>query len=155
MSAIVCYECGEKSHNANESSRKQIRSKTGASRETARNKRFYKKRNESNLAAEKQGFSFHTSQVNSTCKNIELLLDTGCTSHMIKDAELFNDLDVSKMRKVECENGTEFSIERRGALNFLANENQGQYQILESDNRCTFPNTQTNIVLIKTIERTK
>ena len=91
VSVIVCYECGEKDHKANECSKTKNKSKTGAPRETTQNKRFSTKQNESNLAAEKQGFSFYTSQVNSTCKNIDLLIDNGSTSHMIKDAELFRD----------------------------------------------------------------
>ena len=77
MSVIVCYECGEKGHKANECPKTKNKSKTGAPRETTQNKRFYTERNESNLTAEKEGFSFHTSQVHSTCKNIDLLIDSG------------------------------------------------------------------------------
>ena len=102
VSVIVCYECGAKSHQANECPKTKNKSKTGAPRETTQNKSFYLKRNESSLTAEKQGFSFHTSQVHSTCKNIDLLIDSSCTSHMIKDAELFRDLDFSKRGNVEC-----------------------------------------------------
>ena len=142
VSVIVCYECGAKGHKANECPKTKIRSKTGAPRETTQNKRFYTKRSESNLTAEKQGFSFHTCQVHSTCKNIDLLVDSGCTSHMIKDAELFRDLDISKMCNVECANGTESSIEGRGSVSFLAKDNQGQDQILELEQSLYVPNTQ-------------
>ena len=76
VSVIVCYECGAKGHKANGCPKTKNKSKTGAPRETTQNKRFYTKRNESNLTAEKQGFSFHTSQVHSTCKNIDLLIDS-------------------------------------------------------------------------------
>ena len=127
----MCYDTGEKCHKANEYNKNKRKSKRGPPRETAQIKRFYKKRNESNLTAEKQGFSFHTSQVHSTCTNIELLIDSGCTSHMMKDAKLFRDLDVSKMGKVECANGTESSIEGRGSVSFLAKDNQGQDHVLE------------------------
>ena len=130
VSAIVCYVCGEKGHKPNECPKK----KTGATRETAQSKRFYTKRNESNLTAEKQGFSFHTIQVNSTCKNIELLIDSGCTSHIIKNAELFRDLG-----KVECANGTESSIEGRRSVNSLAKDNQGQDKILELEQSLYVP----------------
>ena len=58
VSAIVCYERGEKCHKANECPKKKNMSKTGFSRETAQDNRFYMKRNESNLTAEKQEFSF-------------------------------------------------------------------------------------------------
>ena len=119
VSVIVCYECGAKGHKANECPKTNNKSKTGAPRETTQNKRFYTKRNESNLTAEEQGFSFHTSQTHSTYKNIDLSIDSGCTSHMIKDAELFGDLDISKMGNVECANGTESSIEGRGSFGFL------------------------------------
>ena len=131
------------------------KSKTGAPRETSQNKRFYTKRNESNLTAEKQGFSFHTSQVHSTCKIVDLLIDSGCTSHMIKDAELFRDLDISKMGNVECANGTESSIEGRGSVSFLAKDNQGQDQILELEKSLYIPQYPKNLVSIKKTERTK
>ena len=66
VSAIVCYEDGEKSHKANECPKKKNKSKTGAPREMAQNKRFYTTRIGRTLTAEKQGFSIHSSQVNST-----------------------------------------------------------------------------------------
>ena len=149
VSVIVCYECGAKGHKANKCPKTKNNSKTGAPRETTQNKRFYTKQNESNLTAEKQGFSFHTSQAHSTCKNIDLLIDSGCTSHMIKDAELFRDLDNSKMGNVECANGTESSIEGRGSVSFLAKDNQGQDQILELEQSLYVPQYTKNLVSIK------
>ena len=71
--------------------KKKNMSKTGAPRETAQNKRFHTKRNESNLRAEKQGFSFHTSHAYSTGKRTEFSIDSGCTSQIINDAEWFSD----------------------------------------------------------------
>ena len=129
-----------------------IKSKTGAPRETAQNKRIYTKRKGSNLTAEKQDFSMHSSQAHSTGRNIELLIDTGCTSPMQNDAELFSDSDVSKKEKVECANGTESSIKGRGSVSFLANDNQGQYQIFDFEELLYVPQyTQyaKNLVLIK------
>ena len=155
VSVIVCYERGAKGHKANECPKTKNKSKTRAPRETTQNKRFYTKRNESNLTAEKQGFSFHTSQVLSTCKNIDLLIDSGCTSHMIKDAELFRDLDISKMGNVECANGTESSIEGRGSVSFLAKDNQGQDQILELEQSLYVPQCTKNLVSIKKAEQAK
>ena len=64
----------------------------------------------SSLTGEKQGFSFQTRQAHSTGKNIERLIDSDCTSH-VKDAELFSDLNVSKMGKVQFANGSKSSIE--------------------------------------------
>ena len=142
VSVIVCYECGEKSHKANECPKTKNRSKTGAPGETTQNKCFYTKRNESNLTAEKQSFSFHTSQVHSTCKNIDLLIDSGCTSHLIKDAELFKDLDISKMSNVESANGTESSIEGRGSVSSWQKTIKAKIKSWNLNNCCTFPNTQ-------------
>ena len=149
VSVIVCYECGAKGHKANECPKTKNKSKTGAPRETTQNKRFYTKRNESNLTAEKQGFSFHTSQIHSRCKNIDFLIDSGCTSHMIKDAELLRDLDISKFGNVECANGTESSIEGRGSVSFLAKDNQGRDQILELEQSSYVPQYTKNLVSIK------
>ena len=132
MFAIVCYECGEKGHKANECPKKS-KAETGAPRVTVQNKR--------KLTAEKQDFSFQTSQAHSTGKNIVLLIDTGFTIHMIKDAELFIDLDISKMGKVQCANGTESSIEGRRSIRFLAKD-KAKINFWNLKNRCTFPNTQ-------------
>ena len=145
MSAIVCYECGEKGHKANECLKKKNKSRTGAPRETAQNNRFYTTRNERNLTAEKQGFSFHNSQVQSTCKNIELLLiiDTGCTSQwMMKDAAIISDLELSKMGKVNYSNGTESSIETRGSVSFCQRTIKARNKSWNLTSCCTIPNTQ-------------
>ena len=58
---------------------------------------------------------------------------------MIKEAELFSKLEVSKMGKVQCANGTESSIEGRGSLLFLAKNNQGLDQILELEESLYVP----------------
>ena len=58
---------------------------------------------------------------------------------MIKDAELFRDLDVSKTDKVECANGTESNVEGRGSISFFAKDNQGQDQILELEESMYVP----------------
>ena len=87
----------------------------------AQNKRFYTSRNESNLTAEKI-FSFHTSQAQTTVKNLELLKDSGCTS-LIKDAELFSNLYVSKIGRVQCANGSESSTEGGRSVRFLVKDN--------------------------------
>ena len=155
VSVIVCYESGANGHKANECPKTKNKSKTGAPRETTQNKRIYTKRNGSNLTAEKQGFSFLTSQVHSTCKNIDLLIDSGCTSYMIKDAGLFKDLDISKMGDVECANGTESSIEGRVSVSFLAKDNQGQDRILQLEQSLYVPQYTKNLVSIKKTERTK
>ena len=62
---------------------------------------------------------------------MELLIDSGCTSHMIKDAELFRDLDVSKTGQVECANGIESNFEGKVSISFIENNNQGHDQILD------------------------
>ena len=68
---------------------------------------------------------------------------------MIKDAELFRDLHISKMGNVECANGTESSIEGQGYVSFLAKDNQGQDQILELEQSLYVPQYTKNLVSIK------
>ena len=46
--------------------------------------------------------------------HFELLIDSGCTSHMIKDLELFSFLETSQKGKVSCANGTDSVVEGRG-----------------------------------------
>ena len=73
---------------------------------------------------------------------------------MIKDAELFRDLDISKMGNVVCANGTESSIEARGSVSFLAKDNQGQDQISELEQSLYVPQYTKNLLSIKK-QRTK
>ena len=68
---------------------------------------------------------------------------------MIKDAELFRDLDISKMGNVECANSTESTIEVRGSVTFLAKDNQVQDQILELEQLLYLPQYTKNLVSIK------
>ena len=131
------------------SASKKDTSKTGVPRETAQNKRFYTKRTESDLTTEKQGFLFHTFQVHSTFNDIELLKDSGCTSHIIEDAEMFRDLDVTKTGKIECTNGTESNIEGGRSLSFFAKHNQGQNQTWELEKSLHVPQYTKNLVSIK------
>ena len=151
----MCYESGEKDKKANEGPKEKYKWKTGAPCETTINKRFYTKRNESNLTAENQSFLPHTSQVHSTWKNIDFLIDSGCTSHMTNDTELLKDLVVSKIGKVECAIGIESSVVGRGSLGSLAKDNQGQDQILEHEQSFYVPQYTKNFASITKTERTK
>ena len=91
--AIVCYECGEKRHNANACPKAQKKPFEKRNKET--HKRFSTERSEGNLTTElndTDGFSFHTSDKCEEDSQFELLIDSGCTSHVRKDTELFRNV---------------------------------------------------------------
>ena len=81
----------------------------------------------------------------------ELLIDSGCTSHLIKDADLFRDLDVSKTGKVECANGIESNIKGRGSITFFGKDNQRQDQILEFEESLYVPQYTKNLVSVENV----
>ena len=112
--AIVCYECGEKGHKANACLKAQKKPYDKRNKETQRS--FFTKRNEGNLTTElndTDDFSFHASDKREEYSHFELLIDSGCTSHMIKVIELLSYLETSQKVKVVCANGTESVVEGR------------------------------------------
>ena len=119
--AIVCYECGEKGHKANACHKAQKKPFDIRNKETR--KRFFTKRNEGNLTTElndTDGFSFYASDTREEDSHFVLLIDSGCTSHMIKDIELFSHLETSQKENLSCANGTESVVEGRGKIEFFA-----------------------------------
>ena len=65
------------------------------------------------------GFSFHASDKREDDSHFELLIDSRCTSHMIKDIELFSYLETSQKGKVSCANAKN----SRGTLQKVALKN--------------------------------
>ena len=75
------------------------------------------------------GYSFHVSDKREEDSHFELLIDSGCTSHMIKDVELFSHLETSQKGKVSCANGTESVVEGRAKIEFVAENSRGTLQV--------------------------
>ena len=146
--SIVCYECGEKGHKAKTCPKKK-KVQAPTQHEPVQNKRFFTKRNESNLTTEADGFSFHASNEKSDREDFDLLIDSGCTSHMIRDAKLFRELKLSKTGKVACANGSESLIEGTGKIRFLATDEMGRQEELELEHALYVPQYTKNLVSIK------
>ena len=85
------------------------------------------------------GFSFHASDKREDDSHFELLIDSGCTSHMIKDIELFSYLETSQKGKVSCANGTECVVEGRGKIEFFAKNSSGTLQKVALENALHVP----------------
>ena len=148
--AIVCYECGEKGHKANACPKAQKKPFDKRNKETQ--KRFFTKRNEGNLTTElndTDGFSFHASDQREDGSQFELLIDSGCTSHMIKEIELFSYLETSQKGKVSCANGTESVVEGRGKIEFFAKNSRGILQKVALENALHVPQYSKNLISIK------
>ena len=148
--AIVCYECGEKGHKANACPKAQKKPFDKRNKETR--KRFFTKRNEGNVTTEfndTDGFSFHASDKREDGSHFELLIDSGCTSHMIKDIELFSYLETSQKGKVSCANGTESVVEGRGKIEFFAKNSRGTLQKEALENALHVPQYSKNLISIR------
>ena len=146
--AIVWYKCGEKGHKANACPKAQKKQFDKRNKETQ--KRFFTKRNEGNLTTElnhTDGFSFHASDKQEDDSHFEFLIDSDCTSHMIKDIELFSYLEPSQKGKVSCANSTESVVEGRGKIEFSPKNNRGQKVAL--DNALHVPQCSKNLISIK------
>ena len=110
---IVCHKCGEKRHKSDSCPEAQTNLFEKRNKETQ--KRFLTKWNEGNLTTElcdTDGFFSRDS-------HLELLINSGCISHMIKYIELFSYLEMSQKGKESCANGTESVVEGRGKREFF------------------------------------
>ena len=148
--AIVCYECDEKGHKAKACHKSQKKPFDKRDKETQ--KRFFTKRNEVNLTTElndTDGFSFHASDKREEDSHVELLKDSGSTSHMIKDIELLSYLETSQKRKVSCANGTESVVEGRAKIEFFAKNSRGTFQKVALKNALFVPQCLKYLITIK------
>ena len=106
--------------------------------EMAHNNLFYTERHQSNITAEKGGFSFNSRQVHSTCKNVELLVASGLTSHMIKEAELFTSPIMVKLNAraelnpiLKVDDGLFFSKKVKAKMKYLNLKTRCLFLIIE------------------------
>ena len=104
----------------------------------AHNKLFYTERHQSNITAEKEGFPFKTSQVQSTCKNVEVLIGNGLTSHRIKEADMFTSLILLKLSAraelnpiLKVEDGLYFSKKVKAEMKSLNLKTRCLFLIIE------------------------
>ena len=85
-------------------------------------------------------FSFLASDKREEGSHFELFIDSGSTSHMLKDTDLFSFLETHQREKVTCANGSESVVERRvGEIECFAKNSRGTLQKVALENALHVP----------------
>ena len=145
----MCLKCGEKGHKANACPKAQ--KMPFEKRKMEIKERFFTKRTKATwqLNSTIQWFSFHASDKREGDSHFELLIDSACTSHMIKDIELFSYVETSQKRKGFCANGTESVVEGRDKIEFFAKNSWGTLQNVALENNLHDPQYSQNLIATK------
>ena len=71
-------------------------------------------------SADEKGFCFFASNDNNVLatNEVDIIIDSGCTTYMLKDRELFATLDESFSGSVGCANSSESEIKGKGRDEF-------------------------------------
>ena len=81
--------------------------------------------------------------------SIELLIDSGCNGLMIKNKELFSDLDEGFLADVCNANSSRSEIRRRGTVRCFVTDNTGRSCLLELKDAFWVPTYARNLVSVK------
>jgi len=149
----VCFECGNPGHFARDCRSFKPKFNT---RPTQKKFETNFKRNEthSTVVTEQKGFSFNACNESETfdiqsCADI--IVDSGCTTHMFKDEDYFKDLILRKSGSVACANASFSQIEGFGTVEFTATDDVGVRHKIELKNVLYVPEYSKNLVSVKKI----
>ncbi len=79
----------------------------------------------------------------------ELLIDSGCTGYMVKDRDLFLDLELSEQGTVGCANASTSTIEGSGTAAFWIKDADGRMRRMELKDALYVPSYSHNLVSVK------
>ena len=82
-------------------------------------------------------------------ESIELLIDSGCNSFMVKNKELFSDLDEGFLADVCNANSSRSEIRGRGTVRCFVKDNTGRSCLLELRDAFWVPSYARNLVSVK------
>ena len=133
---IQCYNCNKFGHKATECRNKKFESHA---RRSVRNEK-------QNLAKDEEYFSFFLCPVDD--EGVGLVLDSGATSHMINNREMFIDIDDSFSGKVQNANKTESEICGRGTVAFLGKDSNQINRKIVLENALFIPENSHSLVSI-------
>jgi hypothetical protein len=162
-SKITCFNCGKEGHRQREcrAPRKDIKTdsycthckKKGHNSNACRLKDYKGRTERTNYVEETtvDAFSFLSAGRNSQYEK-DVLVDSGCTNYMIKDRDLFVDLDESRKGIVGSAD-SESTIEGRGNVKFKVQDARGDIKEIELKDALFVPSYSRNLVSVAKLKK--
>ena len=134
---IQCYECKEFGHIAKYcQAKKKFISKT--------------KREQQNLVAETEA---HLSFLSGVSPGEDLVVDSGATSKMIKDRDMFVSLDENFKGSVSNANFSESQILGKGEVRFRVKDEKGEFKMIELKDTLYVPENSRNLLNVSKMKK--
>ena len=135
----TCFNCGQKGHLASSCRKEQQKSSSGGCAS-----------GQSTNHPSADFFSFGTFRSGCYDKgSIELLIDSGCNGFIIKNKELFSDLDEGFLADACNANSSRSEIGGRGTVRCFLKDNTGRSCLLEMRDAFRVPPYARNLVWVK------
>ena len=150
-SQMKCFKCGEHGHIAKFCRKQQKPEKKFVSQSRRTNQRGWQNLfEEQNL--EEEFFSFFQTSENNLAN--ELVLDSGATSHMIRDESLFIDIDKEYSGTITNANSSKSSISGKGTVEIRVLDSNGLARKIRLNNALLVPNNTRNLISVSKLRAT-
>ena len=154
-SQMKCFKCGEHGHIAKFCRKQQKHEKKFVSQSRRTNQRGTQNLvEEQNLEEEEEEeiFSFFQTSENNLAN--ELLLDSGATSHMIKDESLYIDIDKEYSGAITNANSSKSSISGKGKVEIRVLDSKGLARKIRLKNALLVPHNTRNLISVSKLRAT-
>ena len=149
---MKCFKCGEHGHIAKFCRKQQRPEKKFVSQSRRTNQRGSQNLVEEQNLEEEEFFSFFQTSENNLAN--ELVLDSGATSHMIKDEGLFIDIDKDNSGTITNANSSKRSISGKGTVEIKVSDSNGSERKIRLSNALLAPNNARNLVSVSKLRAT-
>ena len=106
---------------------------------------FKTKREQQNLAAETEA---HFSFLSRVSPGEDLVVDSGATSNMIKDRDMFSSLDENFKGSVSNANFSESKILGKGEIRFRVKDEKGEFKTIELNDTLYVPENSRKLLSV-------
>ena len=146
------FKCGEQGHIAKFCRKQQKPEKKFRSQSRRTNQRGSQNLVEEQNLEEEEFFSFFQTSENNLAN--ELVLDSGATSHMVKDEGLFLDIDKEYSGTITNANSSKSSISGKGTVEIKLSDSNGSERKIRLSNTLLVQNNTRNLVSISKLRAT-